>query len=419
MVEQNIRTSSVALAGEFIPSRRLIQRAVRARKSCLHIWHTPSGGANPDHAREAEATLATMHKQGVTPWAICTPFQDGSKYAMYVSGRLSATEVAESKRERHLNQYQKVVELLVGLLETTRRTLKLARQNTVIREAWPSGIRKYLDNPDRLEALLKPQEKDVTVLFCDLRNYSLQTEAKADQLTQAWREVASALDVMSGSVTEKGGVVAGFRGDAVLGFWGWPDYLPDQVERAAAVALKIQERLSGWMQQRKCGLGLTHGRALAGRLGAHDLAVVDLYGPVVNLAFRLEEMTKAFGVGIIVSDPIAARLAEVDPDGTQWRTRRLGQVRPRGVKSVVTAHELLPLTSPAGNPWASEFYAEMRAQWEEAVDWLTAGDWAAAGDRLGNLFPDDPAAQCLLRVVSGRKPPLNWDGAFSPPQPKD
>ena len=52
---------------------------------------------------------------------------------------------------------------------------------------------------------------------------------------------------------------------------------------------------------RKCGLGITHGRALVGRLGAHDLAVVDLYGPVVNLAFRLEEMTKAYGVGIVIS----------------------------------------------------------------------------------------------------------------------
>src|SRR5262249_4464017 len=83
----------------------------------------------------------------------------------------------------------------------------------------------------------------------------------------------------------------------------------DQIERAAAAALRILERLSGRMVQRKCGLGITHGRALAGRLGAHDLAVVDLYGPVVNLAFPLEKMTKAFGVGIVLSDAVAEAVA--------------------------------------------------------------------------------------------------------------
>ena len=57
-----------------------------------------------------------------------------------------------------------------------------------------------------------------------------------------------------------------------------------------------------------------HGRALVGRLGTHDLAVVDLYGPVVNLAFRLEEMTKAYGAGIVVSDEVAQKLRRVlDP----------------------------------------------------------------------------------------------------------
>ncbi len=416
LVEQNIRRSPVEQDGEFVPSRRLVRRAVDASKSCLHVWSTDPKDATQGSLSDHDVTLGMMRQQGVRPWAVCTPFQDGSKHALYVSGRLTGGVGDTARDTKQLNEYQKIADLLVGLLETTRRTLKLARQNAVIREAWPSGIRKFFDNPDQLEALLKPQEKDVTVLFCDLRNYSLQTEARGDQLTQAWREVASALDVMSGAITEKGGVVAGFRGDAVLGFWGWPEALPDQVERAASAALKIHDKLLGRMQERKCGLGLTHGRALAGRLGAHDLAVVDLYGPIVNLAFRLEEMTKAFGVGIIVSDQVAASLAEKDPEGTLWRTRHLGRVRPRGVKTALSAHELV---RPDSTAWVIVADGLARAKWNEAVEWLISGQWTSARERLNDLFPDDPAAQCLLRVMSGRDRPTDWDGSFVPPPPRD
>src|SRR5262249_3290564 len=152
----------------------------------------------------------------------------------------------------------------------------------------------------------------------DLRNYSGFAEEHGADLTKAFREVQWALDTMSAAITEKGGIVAGFRGDAVLGFWGWPDAAESQVQQAAAAALLIRNRLQGWMLQKRCGLGVTHGRAIAGRLGAHDLGVVDLYGPVVNLAFRLEEMTKALGVGIVINDTVAARLAASDPTGREY-----------------------------------------------------------------------------------------------------
>ncbi|QJW99589.1 adenylate/guanylate cyclase domain-containing protein [Frigoriglobus tundricola] len=419
VVEQNVRNPAAGSAGEVAPSRRLVRRAVCGqRKSCLHVWSTnPTDFSTANSGSDYNLTLGMMHQQGAIPWAICTPFQDGSQHGLYVSGRLLARGPGEAAPDQsHLTEYQKFIEILVGLLETTRRTLRLTRQNAVIREAWPTGVRKFLEDPDRLEALLRPQERDVTVLFCDLRGYSGYAEEQGASLSAAWGEIQKALDTMSGAVTEKGGIVAGFRGDAVLGFWGWPNAQTDQIERAAEAAMHIYGRLSGWMIQRKCGLGITHGRALAGRLGAHDLAVVDLYGPVVNLAFRLEEMTKAYGVGIVVSDIVAKWLRGSDPTFARWRLRALGSVRPRGMKTPLTAHELAPVTLDTNSWLTGDWYASQLPQWSEAVDLFIKGRWAEATERFDDQFPDDPAARCFVRFMkrTNGTPPANWDGAFTP-----
>jgi class 3 adenylate cyclase len=419
VVSQNVRNPGAGAAGEYMPSRKLVRRAVcERRRSCLHVW-----SSNPaDYSMggsDQNLTLGMMHQQGATPWAICTPFQDGSQLGLYVSGRLTARTPTETTPDQsHLSEYQKFIEILVGLLETTRRTLRLTRQVAVARQAWPTGVRRYLDDPDRLEEMLKPRERDVTVLFCDLRGYSRFAEQQGDSLSAAWAEIQKALDTMSGAVTERGGVVAGFRGDAVLGFWGWPDARTDQPERAAEAALRIYEKLSGFMVQRKCGLGVTHGRALAGRLGAHDLAVVDLYGPVVNLAFRLEEMTKAFGVGVVVSDVVARSLMAADPSGDRWRMRQLGRVRPRGMNEPLVAYELCPREPISGLAhWMnSEFYGAYLGQWNEAVAAFVGGRWGEARERFDDTFADDPAARCFLRFMDRTHghPPAGWDGAFTP-----
>ena len=417
VVEQHVRAGQTALATEFVPSRKLVRRAVRERKSCLHLWSTNPRDIDPAACADHTMTLGALHLNGATPWAICTPFQDGSQFALYAGGRIAAGETAAESGK--LVEYQKFLEILVGLIESSRRTMKLLRQTTILRDLLPGGVRKHLEDPEKFETLIRPSEKDVTVLFCDLRNYSGFAEERGTTLEEAWREIAVALDNMSGAVTERGGIVAGFRGDAVLGFWGWPEPQTDQVAKAAAAALRMHEKVHGRLTQKRCGVGLTHGRALAGRLGAHDLAVLDLYGPDVNLAFRLEEMTKAFGVGIIVSGPVAAELAATDPSVSRWRLRPLGKVRPRGMKATVLVHELAPTS---GEHWlAGDYYQGPLAQWSEAIDWFTAGDWTRCRERLNDLFESDPAAQCLIRHMDrtrGRVP-ADWDGAFLPRPPSD
>jgi class 3 adenylate cyclase len=418
LLESNVRSPAVLGPKGFVPSRKLSHKAISEprKRSHLHIWSTdPKDAAPSDPNESADMTLATMHQQNVTPWAICTPFQDGSKYALYLSGRISGqwsvlSEAFQNKSVADLTQYQKIAELIVGLMETTLRMSRLSKQNTVIRQAWPRGIWKYLDDPDRLETLLKPAVKDVVILFCDLRNYSLFASENADDLLRAQREVAFALEAMSSTITMHDGIVSGFRGDAVLGFWGWPEPNESHLEKAARAATMIRTRLESDLQRKKCGLGVTHGTAVAGRMGATDLAVVDLYGPVVNLAFRLESMTKAFGVGVIVTQEVADGVQRSDPDGHTLKTRKLGRVIAKGFTEPIAAYELYSALTPP-------ISVLQESDWAAAVDDFTDGNWKDAAEIFQSNFPEDPAAECFLRFIKMNKDrvPPNWNGAFVPP----
>ena len=178
--------------------------------------------------------------------------------------------------------------------------------------------------------------------------------------------------------------------------------------KAAKASVMIRSRLEGDLQAKKCGLGVTQGRAVAGRMGAHDLAVVDLYGPIVNLAFRLEGMTKAFGVGVIVTQPVADRVAQSESEGL--KTRKLGMVRAKGFPEPVAAFELYPSHTPT-------IQDLQESDWGTAVDLFTEGNWTDAYAMLSQLFSEDPAAHCLIRVMDQYKKriPADWDGSFVPP----
>ena len=114
-------------AADFIPSRRLVDRAIRLQgKSCLYVWDQGSAvipaSATVRPALVPEMTLAPAARAGGgTPWAVCTPLQDGSGLGLYAAGRTAARPGKSKAAEQELTEYQKVIELVASLLESTRR----------------------------------------------------------------------------------------------------------------------------------------------------------------------------------------------------------------------------------------------------------------------------------------------------------
>jgi adenylate cyclase len=246
---------------------------------------------------------------------------------------------------------------------------------------------------------LDPRETDVTVLFCDLRGFSKTVEAGEGNLLAVLNRVSAALGVMTQNILRFRGAIADFLGDAALGFWGWPIDHPGKAEDACRAALGIRATFDEYGKDPahplygfRVGIGIASGRAVAGGIGSAEQAKVTVFGPVVNLASRLQDMTKLLRVPILIDEPTAAAIREhTAPDVA--RVRRLARVKPYGLDTPVIVTELLP---PIGTEDAPS--NEDIAAYEAALDSFLAGDWNAAYKLLHQLPPDDRGKDVLTEL---------------------
>jgi adenylate cyclase len=262
-------------------------------------------------------------------------------------------------------------------------------------------------------ALLEPRECDVTVLFCDLRGFSQKAEASAGDLRGLLDRVSRALGVMTSQILKQGGVTGDFQGDAAMGFWGWPFASPEAPIAACRAALGIRAafgetfgRPDHPLGSFEVGIGVAHGRAVAGKIGTAEQVKVTVFGPVVNLASRLEGMTKQLRVPIVLDEATAA-IVNSRMDRKEGRTRRLARVLPYGTETPVLVSELLP--PERDEP---EMTDELLSLYDQAVDHFIAGRWNDAY-RLLHRMPASDRAQDFPGVLiaqHNRIPPSDWDG---------
>lgn len=152
----------------------------------------------------------------------------------------------------------------------------------------------------------------VTVLFSDIRNFTTFSESLQPQ------EVVEMLNTYFSRacepILEQGGMVDKFIGDAVMAVFGAPASQPDHARRAVAAALAMVEQareFRAWMAQRfphrggndfHIGIGLHSGEAVVGNIGSPTRFEFTAIGDTVNLASRLEGLTKELGWAIIASE---------------------------------------------------------------------------------------------------------------------
>ena len=157
------------------------------------------------------------------------------------------------------------------------------------------------------------------------------------------------------------------------------------------------------------GLGVAHGRALAGQIGTDQQAKVGVFGPVVNQGARLETMTKQFDLPICIDEPTAEYVKMYLPP-SEGRVRCLARVRPKGMDTPMTVFGLLPLGGQF--EWLTD---QIVADYDSALDSVTEGNWSSAIEILERVPDQDGPKQFLLRNMAalGNEPPDSWDGTFS------
>jgi class 3 adenylate cyclase len=200
---------------------------------------------------------------------------------------------------------------------------------------------KYVDESVRDKILIDgvPAEgelKEVTVLFADLRDFSILAE------TTPPRDVVKIINQYFGEMAEaikkNQGLVLQFIGDEIEAVFGAPVVLPDHQKRAVQAALDMRHRLSevnvqlvnGGHRPLRHGIGIHTGTVLAGNIGSPDRLSYAMVGETVNLASRIQDLNKRFGSDILISDTTRAglnntvRLQKLPSETVKSKTESVG-----------------------------------------------------------------------------------------------
>jgi len=390
------------LAGtNFQPSERLIQQALAKHETVLHTWT----GTQSKEYTESESI----------DWAYCTPLPGEAcrGWALYLAGRFNfgAPGSDPHSNPSDIRDDIKFTELAAATLSSLRELNRLGRRQAGLSQFFAPVVMNALaaENPD---TVLAPRETEVSVLFCDLRGFSRTSERSASDLLGLLERVSKALGVMTHQILDHGGVVGDFQGDAAMGFWGWPLPQNDAPQRAALAGLAVRAHFEMAATQPdhpladfRAGIGIATGRAVAGKIGTSDHVKVTVFGPVVNLAARLESMTKFVGAPILLDPTTAAVLRSLSPE--LGRIRRVARVRPYGLASAVEISELLPPQHEY-----SELSDQNLCDYELALDAFIAGQWKQTLELLNRVPAADPVKTFLAAYIAQHhgEPSSNWDG---------
>jgi adenylate cyclase len=259
---------------------------------------------------------------------------------------------------------------------------------------------------ERDPKLLDGQQRQVTVLFSDIRGFTGLAERLAPTApADVCRLVAEVMDCLTEHVRATEGVVVDYYGDGLCAVWNAPFDQPNHAARACRTALAVLAALPAlserWQERLgrplAVGLGLNSGPAMVGNTGSRYKLKYGPLGHTVNLASRVEGATKFLGVSALITG------ATRELAGDAFAVRRLCRARLAGVADVVDLYELHGERAEPG-------WEESRAAYEEALRRYEAGEWAAAcqgiytllADRAGRY--DVPTLNLLSRAVECLKP---------------
>ncbi len=246
------------------------------------------------------------------------------------------------------------------------------------------------------EDLLAGRDAEVTVMFCDIRGFSAIAERVGAKRTIEW--INDVLTELSLCVTNTDGVLVDYVGDELMAMWGAPAEQPDHAIRACTSAVEMLRRIDPLRERWKeitpdrfgVGIGINTGMARVGNTGSKIKFKYGPLGNTVNLASRVQGITKKLGVEALITSSTVAAI------GRDFDHRRLAVVKPLGFAETVGLHEL---KCDANAKWR-----DMAQRYESALDSFDSSNLTAAARVLATLVhdhPDDnPSVVLLGRVVN-------------------
>lgn len=196
----------------------------------------------------------------------------------------------------------------------------------------PEMVRRLARDPSSLR--LGGERRVLSILFCDLRNFTPLAEGMKDEPERLTHLVNRILTPLSTAALDQGGTIDKYIGDCVMAFWNAPLDDPDHAAHAVAAGLAMLaaiDRLNaefaaeGGEARLAVGVGINTGACVVGNMGSDKRFDYTALGDAVNYASRLEGASKACGAALLFSAATAAALAETGGQGGARQERAGGQ----------------------------------------------------------------------------------------------
>jgi len=254
--------------------------------------------------------------------------------------------------------------------------------------------------------------RDLTVMFSDIRDFTTLSEGLTpDDLVHLLNQY---LGAMTDILFQNLGTLDKYIGDAIMAFWGSPYPQQDHALSACRCALQmlagLEELNRKWAEQGRrqisIGIGLNSGPVNVGNMGSDKRLAWTVMGDNVNLASRLEGMTKQYRSRVIISESTYDKVAD------QFVAREVDRIRVKGKKQPVVIYELLAPISQR------DAYASLLTQYNAALDVYRSQNWREATGKFGEIlaaYPDDGPTQVLLQrciEFMEETPDPEWDGVY-------
>lgn len=259
---------------------------------------------------------------------------------------------------------------------------------------------------------LRGESRELSVLFADIRNFTMISEnMQANELVDM---LNTFFTPMTEIIFKHRGTIDKYVGDLIMAFWGAPLKDKYHAQHAITSALDMQKKVNhmrDMIKQRNwaeinIGIGINSGVMNVGDMGSRYRRNYTVLGDAVNLASRVESLTKFYGVNIIVTEFTQA-------NQNKFIFRKLDKVRVKGKKHGLGIYEVICMQSEANQ----ELIQELK-MYHTALDLYFLQQWDEANllmTQLHQQFPHTKIYQIYIDRINEFKNktlPADWDGVY-------
>lgn len=262
----------------------------------------------------------------------------------------------------------------------------------------PDLMRQLVANPEQLK--LGGEKKVMTVMFSDVRGFtSLSEKIDPESLFALLNEY---LDHMCDIVISQQGTIDKFIGDAIMALWNAPLNDPNHRINAIRTSLMMNDALDSFNKSHpdthlNIGVGINTGEMVVGNIGSKQRFDYTVLGDNVNLASRIEGLTKKYGIRILLTQ---STIEDIKDSNIIFR--KIDQVIVKGKTKAICLCQPLRY---------NEENANLKKSYEAAFELYSQGEFKQA-KKIWESLPDDPPSQMMLERLKELKDVKGWKGVW-------